>query len=550
MRVLCIGLALISGLCAIAAETIEKPKAQIRALDELRVTRTAITLGVDRSNAASLLELVQPVFSAWRAYAEWADKYWAEHGEAVQTAIKQWASGGGQEAAGPTTARQMLEEYRKRRQGIDERARKAAASVLKKLNVAAGTVENEAAAIRRRTAERQFRGARNAAEFVLMAAEALRQLMPDDYVLVRFSEAQRLAEVIAQAPPRAALVGTILALLDDLVHLPPQAFVDQRQQLLAEIATRLGQPAPAGLVPAVSWDELVQWLKEPQTYQLLQRLAGKTPSATVLVPKQFVAAVQQTAIIEMVARLQMSHPQVRVLAQLLASLSEATRQFEADREQIGEKASDLLDQVRKALTEGKPLEGTLADQVKKVLAADDEAINSYKIAVHGHIMRFRRILAPAQRALIDWAAPGEVLRHIPPQVKMAELRRRAAMIADAIQFLNSIKYQLPKKYMNVKVPFTRDFVSRFIDPATPEFDTAMQFALGLVAEARFVPREEWEGGANVEYATRLLLGLGVLSLPMGFPLHGEAMYSWRDLYEMFSSSGADELAKIWLEGGR
>lgn len=527
----------------------KKPDVNIAALDELRALRTATKLGIDKQRAAQALKLVQAVDEQKKQYTQWATKEWKTRAETVKAAIKVWAAGGQATADQQAAAKALYQAYAQWQRSIDETAHKAAVGIVRLARAGGHAAETAEEASRRKQAERVYDGARSAAEFVLRAAETLHGLMPDDYALVRFSEAQRIASTLTgqgQAPRQ--LVDAVLVTLDDLVGLPPQAYLTQRQALLAEISQRLSLAESPKVVESVPFDEVVEWVKGPATVRVLSVMAGNSLPATTMPPEEFEVACQELALLAMTYDLQLGPGQTRALAQLVSSLQRDKQLLEQTRQELGQRAMELISDVRKAIGEGKTLEASVADKVQAILAEDDTAIGEFKVAAYDYINRMRRMLTPQQRMLVDWVAPGEVLRLVPPRAKIAMLRRRAAMIANTIDFYNSIKYQLPKRYMNVKVQYTQEFVSRFVPPDSPQFEQAMDFALELVTQMRFVPREEWDAGLDAEYATRLLHGLGVLpSLGPRQPT-GQELYGWEDMYRLLTSKGAGALAVLWLGG--
>jgi hypothetical protein len=178
-------------------------------------------------------------------------------------------------------------------------------------------------------------------------------------------------------------------------------------------------------------------------------------------------------------------------------------------------------------------------------AAADEDL---KLAMVDYIARLRRILGPDQRASVDWIPPGDVMRLVPPERRAEDLRDQAAMIADALRFINSVKYTVSKEYRNKKVQFSLDYLSRFFRQGTPPFDRALQFTLDLLGEARFVEREEWESGVDVQYATTLLQGLGLLGEGGPREPTGQELHNWQSLYELLTKAAQPSLPTA--EGGR
>ncbi len=513
-------------------------KASIRAIDELRSCRTAYVLQLNRQEADAILSAAESLRKASDDYADWAGKQWKADGEKVKAAVAAWVEGRQPPQDQADAARSLLKTSLDKQGKLRETAESVAEKVLKSLGDKAALVETAQQAATRRLAERRFSGARSPAEAVLIAAEALRLLMPDDYALVRVAEAERLAAAISGGQPEPGLVSNVLDVLDMLVDLPPQRFVADRRRLLADIAQRLGLPPAAAALPQVTHDEFVRWLMTPETYNVLRTLAGKSLPTHTEVPEEYQSYLGKLRVLTLMTDLQMRPGQVRAFVQLCGQISRAVTAAESDRKAVGKQALELVPSVRDALKAGKALEGSVADKVQKVLADADGIDRDLRVAMMAYIRQLRRILSPPQRALVDWVPPGEVLRLLPPQARTANLRRRAGLIQQAIDFLNRLKFQVAKRYMNLKVSLSQDFVAGFVPPDSPDFDRAMDFVLELVAEARMVPPQDWDNGADVEFATRLMRGLGVLRDPVPPPPSEDVLYTWQDLYEIFTTPGA------------
>ena len=514
------------------------PEVSTSAIDELRSARTAYILEIGEHEASAILSAIEPVRKLQEEFARWAGEQWNANGEKVQAAIKAWAAGQEPTPEKAQAAQELLKAGLEKRGQIQEALVDAATKALEGLGEKAQAVETPEQAQRRRLDERRFWGARNAAEAVLAEAEALRLLMPDDHALVRVAEAERLANAIAGGTAPPELVDTVLGILDHLVDLPPQAFVADRQALLADVARQLNLPPEVIQTPAVTWDEFLRWLAMPETQTVLATIAGKSMPTRNMLPEDFETTFAQLRVFGLIWDLNMSPGQVRAFAQLAQAIAGAVREASQVRRKIAEDALQAIPGLRKALKEHKPPEAETADQIQKVLAADDEREVNLKLAMLRYLRNFRRILAPPQRQLVDWVPPGDVQRLVPAQVRTVRLRQRAALIQQALEFLNRLKYQTAKRYMNLKVSQSQQFVAAFVPPDSPDFDRAMDFVLNLVTEARMVPREDWENGADVEFATRLMRGLGVLRDDVVPPPTGDELYDWQTLYDLLTAKGA------------
>jgi hypothetical protein len=519
---------------------------------ELECLRVALALQIGREQAPAVLKALQNVSEQQAAYARWAEEQWKASGEAVQAAVEAWVGGRQPTAEQAQAAHALQAAAEEKRRGLQAAAAAAAGAVRRALGDQAGLAEDEETARQRALGERRFHGARHAAEAVLMAAESLHLLMPDDYALVRVSEAEAIAQAMVGGAgrPSPQAVQAVLAVLDDLQEVPAQSFTRQRAQLLASIAQRLGLPAEEAHLPPVSWEELLRWVQAPQTAAVVGLLAGQTAAAAPQPPPALQAALEQLDLLAMMAELQLTAEQREALGGLLTRVARDAAAAERARARLGERAGDLLAKARASLAAGQALPAETADALQAVLAEADEIRAQLEAAMIEHLDNFRRLLGPAQRELVDWTPPGRVLREVPPEERARDLRRRASLLTEAIDFLDSIKYQPAHHYANVKVQYTQKFVSQFVDPESPQFEAAMTMALDTVTEARFVDREDWEKGTKVEFATHLLQGLGALE-PPGLPPPGQrVLYTWQQLYDLFTSPGVVKLAEGRRGGGQ
>lgn len=517
------------------------------ALEELRCFRLIQVLQITREHAPAIIEILADVSKLQTSYATWASEQWKTSGQQVLAVTQAWATGqsaGDQEAA----VFILFQQYLQQRAALRETAEKAADTVLATLKVGPEVAEDRHTAEDRQIAERRFWGARNAAELVLSSAESLRLLMPDDYDLVRLSEAQKVAQALSggpQAPP-PQLIDVILRTFDDLVQVAPAILVNGRQQILADIARRLQIDLSAVIVPAVTWDELVSCVESSYFLAALQALAGTEVSAVTLAPREFEAAMNQVALVVFFHDLQLGPQQADAVWEIVGQTQRAVDARDRLLLQHSAAATTLVAKVREAVRSGQPLDAASADAIQALLDTIQEADGKLKVTLTLQISQVRRILDPGQRQLVDWVPPGEVMRLMPPERRAEELREQAAMIDGALAFMNRIKFSTATDYKARKVQLSQNFVRQYFRENTPAFDRALDFTLQVVTDARFVSREDWENGADLEYATNLLRGLGLLETPGVPEPTGQELYNWQDLYELLT--GAAE-ARLRAAGG-
>ncbi|MCX7598378.1 MAG: hypothetical protein N2512_05865, partial [Armatimonadetes bacterium] len=410
-----------------------------------------------------------------------------------------------------------------------------------------GLVEDAQAAERRRDMERRLDGCRSAPEFILQTAEALRLLMADDYAIVRIAEAERVARRLGAQEPVAAdpLTATVLAVLDELMNLPVEAFTTQRAELLTHVGQALGETGPA-VPPALTWDAFLEWLKTPETLLAVAAVAGQPrDTAPARLPDEFLSAMRQLELMWLFQDLDLTAEQAAAMGELLAQIEVDVKNAQAKQAEVAADAPGILSQVKAALSQGQPIPAKVADAARKLLASAEEVDANLTRAMAENLVAFRRLLSEPQRSLVYWQPDGPALRAMPREYRAEAMHHDAVLIADAVDFLNAIKFQRSKRYRNVKVQFTDDFVAQYVDPDSPEFDAIVDAVLEVVTQARYVAPEDWENGADVEYGARVIRAMGLLE-ELEVPAPGNEPYDWRDLYELLTDPAAVAMARMWM----
>lgn len=530
-----------------AAQTGEQSKtAALSALAELDSLRVAQTLQLDRTKAAAVLPFLEEIDKQRAALATWATAQWQANRAVVEATLRAWRPGQPPDAAGAQTCAKLHEEYQNKIAAYQQAVEKTAESVLAAASIAQGIVEDAQTADQRREMERRLDGCRSAAEFVVQTAEALRLLMADDYAIVRMSEAERIASRLGAREPVAAdpLTRTVLALLDELMTLPVEAFTAQRTELLAHVGQVLGETETA-VPPALTWDAFLDWLKTPETLLAVATIAGQSrDAAPARLPEEFLSAMRQLELMWLLEDLDLSPDQAVAMSELLSQIEVDVTSAQAKRAEVAADAPEILNQVKAALGEGQPIPAKVADAARKLLASAEEVDANLTRAMAENLVAFRRMLSEPQRSLVYWQPDGPALRAIPRNQRAEALRHDAALIADAVDFLNAIKFQRSKRYRNVKVQFTDDFVAQYIDPRSPDFDAVVDAVLEVVTQARYVTPEDWENGADVEYGAQVIRAMGLLE-ELEVPARGNEPYDWRDLFQMLTDPAAVAMARRW-----
>ena len=157
-----------------------------------------------------------------------------------------------------------------------------------------------------------------------------------------------------------------------------------------------------------------------------------------------------------------------------------------------------------------------------------------------HVTSFKRILTPAQRNMIDWTPVG-ASEALPAEERSRILEQQAGIIGEGMDELNTIKFADGLRYKTLVVSFSHDVVARYIDPRRPDFRDAVSFARGVALDARHVKLADWNAGADLDFAIRLMSGLGALEDPFGGQ-NGQALYTWDEISDILLGTAATPLA--------
>jgi hypothetical protein len=297
---------------------------------------------------------------------------------------------------------------------------------------------------------------------------------------------------------------------------------------------------PGATAPTVTWREFTEWVATPETAYLLAAMAGQPAPKITVAPAPVIDALLDLRMVMLFLDLQLGPEQGQSLGQLLAALAVDKTTVGAGADQAEQEAGDVLPRIVNSMAQGQTVGADVADAVQKALAESDTARSMMRAAMTIHVTGFKRLLTPAQRNMVDWT-PADAAEALPAEERSRVLEQQAGVIGEGLDELNTIKFAVGLRYKTLVVSFSQDVVARYIDPRRPDFRDAVTFARQLAHDARFVKIADWYAGADLDYAIRLMRGLGALEDPFGGQ-NGQALYTWKEINDILLGTAATPLA--------
>ncbi len=490
-----------------------------------------------------LLPILRNLREARQTALQTAAALWREKGAELRAAVDAAAAGriAAEALAGAQAA---LSAFEQATAALEQANRAAAAQLEGLLGPVQGLLyESRQQSLVRQQSEARLGGAPSVQDYLAGRAEVLRGLGVDEYRLVRYWEATRLAALLR--PPNAAgfpyVQARVLELLDALYLLNGPAYAAQRTALPAQIAQYLGLPAAVRPV-YFTWDKLDLLLTSEQSVQVAQQLLGQTPEPVPTLDAQVAEQAQQMQEAAAQARVLRLAGDMAMTAGQLAAMQPAVQQAAGAKQRGTETQEALIARSQAALQElrdtllasaGAPLELQQAwVALEQALQEQRQAARSTATAA---LVRTRDLLTTDQIALVDWPVilgTGSEAR----QAQLEELRGVAGQMQRAYDFYAQLRYQRRWLYANIRVARTRELLDEYLPADSPLRPQAESFVLGLVSQARTTPEENWND-TWPRLVTDLMVGLGVVPGP-GQVVSVPRPVAWEDYFTILTDPQA------------
>ncbi len=216
--------------------------------EQVTVLQMASILQLTSEQITQLTPLLKGIGEKRTALLSGADEAWSQYGEAIQQVIS--AQIGGQQASPEVrqSAYVGLTNFGNQRDTFYRSLESSAAQFgsyltaqQRQLIAPPGSAQNQA---QKAVA---LEGASSLSEYIAGVINTQRDLMPDEYALIRIPEAQRLAAKIVppNSPQFQQIASQVLQLTDSIYGQSPAQYIQQYPTLVEQVAQYLQLPAPS-----------------------------------------------------------------------------------------------------------------------------------------------------------------------------------------------------------------------------------------------------------------------------------------------------------------
>jgi len=544
---------LLSGLAPMG---LANPSAELspdQLYEQVRILQIARTIQFTSEQTNQLMPTIDAVHDQRQQLLSTADALWTQHQPAIEKVLDHWIAGTQPPADSLSAAHQAAATLGEKEADLQQRIAAAAEQILNMLAPSQRSrVESLQEQQQRQQMVAELDGAESLAEYIARHLDAQRQLMPDEYELVRLIDAQRLAaKIIAPGrPDYQQAVQAVLTLTDTVYDWSQQEYNAQRPGLADQVAQFLNLP-PASAAPPVSYEDLLLLVSSPYTPALLRQIAPAVSASTEtsqesppqLAGHPFHLAQEKSDILALLNYLQLTPNQLPPLIPLAQQAAAAVTTADQTVQTKVEGLQSTLTQARQLLITTGTLPPELTQLLTQLRLTHQEAEHQKRAQIVGVLDQVENVLLPGQNRLIDWRLPPD-LAVTDPQQQAAQQRQLAAQMSRALRFLEQLRYRDPFIYLQVRMTEVEQFLSNYVNPNSPQFAERRSFVIDLLDRMKMVEEPKWPQ-AGPHFAAELLEGVGAFQ-PAGRPGRTARPLSWEDLYEAFSSLHTPELLQQML----
>ncbi len=408
-------------------------------------------------------------------------------------------------------------------------------------------IEDAATPQRRAEMARQLEGAASVAEYIVRVLDAQRELMPDEYELVRIPQAEQTAAKIVGPRSRefANLADRVLGLTDTVFGWSQEQYVQQYPGLEQQVSEYLQLP-PAPAAAPLTYQKLLDLLSSPFTVPLLQRVAAlpttdPLPSGTRVVDElPLPQAIAGLRLLELLNRLQVTP---RQLAALVPVVQQIKVLAEPLRHPLGSQGEGLIAdmvQARDLLL----ATGQLSPEWAQFEAAVEEGQQEARLRIAVQLEQVAGIMSPAQNDLIDWRPPADVLAADIDRLGRAQ-RRLLAEMRHTVSVLERLRFRQMQLYQRTRIVELNQLLERYgISEHSPRYREYRSFGIDILNRMRMTQREDWQR-QKVLLALEFLRGVGAVEELAGRPTTAKPV-TWEDMYAAFTDPQAGQIVQQML----
>jgi hypothetical protein len=496
---------------------------------------TAIRLGLTADQARQIAAALQPLQQRVEADRAGRGALWTQSGASIQAVVDAWIAGqqaddatltaadaAGDQANGLDTARETA---------TDE-AVAAAYQVLTEAQQ--GLVETPEAAADRQQAEELYEGAPDLASYIANQLIVERELMPDEYALVRDDMAEGIVHKAQLRNDDQAwqLHDAVLQLLDNVSNMTDGDFDAQRADLPSRVADFLQLPPPATEAP-IHADEFRAWVADPRTGPYMALFGTQSqplPAAAPDVPGPLDVALRKAEVLTVFQSLRLGKPQLTQFLSLAANANaEAHQAASKDEAYMAQQGATLI-QALPYLAAGTPLTEAWSTYLRGLadgLVAQDRDLDR---AVAVIIEQLSRVLDPVQAARLDLTPPAALCGGQTPVERARVRSERAARMREAIRLTEGLRHLDQMVFEQIRFIHIEEFLGRYMDPGDPAFARARMAIADQITASRGLQADDWDRLAP-EIAAGILTTAGADEAEQGRDRDRPDM-TWRQLRDL------------------
>ncbi len=511
--------------------------------EQVALLQVASTLQLTSEQITQLTPLLKGIGANRAALLSSADEAWNQYGQAIQQVIS--AQIGGQQASAEVrqSANIGVTSFRNQRDAFYGSLASSAAQFgsylttqQRQLIVPPGPAESQA------QRALLLEGSSSLSEYIVSVLNTQRDLMPDEYELIRIPEAQRVAAKIV--PPNSPQFGQVVQQvlqLGDTVHGQSQAqYIQQYPALVEQVAQYLQLPAPSAQ-PPISYQQLLDFLASPYTLPLLQRAAALAtieplPADLRLIEDCLASEADEVRdLVWLLDYLQISVPQLSAIAPMAQRIDSILRPIREPAANQDQSFKSILIQVRDLLLAG----GQVPPEWQQFQTNLEQQRRQARQRIAQQLERVQGRLLPGQNQLIDWQPPMDILAADSRRLAREQTRVLAEMrtVVDAFERL---RFRQMHDYQRTRIVELNQLLERYgipeNSPAYPEFRS---FGIEILNQMRQTPWEQWQHG-RIALAVEFLGKLGVIGGASAGPAQ-QAPLTWQDMFTALTSPQAPSL---------
>ncbi len=500
--------------------------------EQVTVLQVASTLQLTSEQITQLLPVLKEIQQKRTALLSSADQVWNQYGDAIQPAIGAQLAGQRASAEIRQSARAGMTNFGKQRD-VFYLSLASSATLLQSYL----TAQQRQLIAQPGSAERQaqralaLEGAGSLSEYIASVIDTQRDLMPDEYELIRIPEAQQIAGKIVppDSPEFAPVVQQVLQLADTIHGQSQAQYIQQYPALVEQVAQYLQLPAPSAQ-PPISYQQLLDFLASPYTMSLLQQRAALAtieplpadvrPIADCLVSK----AGEVSDLVGLLDYLQVSVQQLSAIAPVARQIDSILQPIREPAANRGQSFNNTLMQVRDSLLAG----GQVPPEWQQSQINLEQQRRQARQQIAQQLERVQRRLLPAQNQLINWQPPLDILAADSERLARGQIRMLAEM-RTVVDVFERLRFRQMQDYQRTRIVELNQLLERYSIPQnSPAYPQFRSFGIEILNKMRQTPWEQWQQ-ARIALAVEFLGKLGVIGGASAGPAQ-QAPLTWQDMF--------------------